>query len=158
MPTEAEQAEARSLLPGTFQPVSLASRTDGRAVSLRWQVGSAEFAAGEWRWQEVEVVAEARGDSEEAVRFLREVRLDPQALSKTVPAAFTQETWALSLRCEERNCIKINERREVYRGGELVSAETDERRTDRHDWLFQDYEARDEAIVLVRDAIGAPPR
>lgn len=158
LPTAEEQAKARRALSATFQPVSLASRSDGRAVSLRWQIGEPEFTDARWHWREVEVVAEAAGDGEEAVRFVRQVRLNPEMLAKNVPAAFTRETWALSLICAEGNCIEIDELREVYRGGELVAAEEEVRRTDRHDLLFQDYEPRDRAIVLARRAIGAPPR
>ncbi|MBZ6378436.1 MULTISPECIES: hypothetical protein [Pacificimonas] len=158
LPTEAEQAEAREELPASFEAVARADRADGRAVSLRWQVEDADFGADLWSWTEIEIVAETTVEATKAVRSIRSVSLDPDDLRKQVPAAYLQDAWALKLLCEQPGCIRIKERREALNGGEVTDHAEDTRRVNEHALLFHGYEARDRAIVLVRQAIGAPPR
>lgn len=158
LPTPAEQQAARTELPGVFAPVSLSRRNGQSVIALRWALEEPSFTETRWRWQEVEVTAEANSEGTTGITIARTVTLDPRALSKTVPAAYSRDTWALELRCEDGPCITEEVTNIVTENGKRSFSGKEQRTSSTHLWLFEEYQPRDEALVLVRRAIGAPPR
>ncbi|MEE4351078.1 MAG: hypothetical protein V2J26_12695 [Pacificimonas sp.] len=158
LPTEAEQATAIAALPGQFAPVSRSDRVEGQALTFRWALSEPNFSPEEWSWQEVEVTVEAGAAMTEAVTIRRSVSIDPAALSSDVPASFSRGAWGLVLRCAELGCVTVEEHIEIREGDTVVEAREQTRRPRGAEWLFDTYELRDETTVLVRRALGAPPR
>ena len=158
LPTPAEQQAARTELPSVFAPVALSRRHGQSVIALRWAVKEPSFTETKWRWQEVEVTAEANSAGTTGITIARTVTLDPRALSKTVPAAYSRDTWALELRCEDGPCITEEVTSIVTENGGRSFSETERTTSRTHLWLFEEYQPRDEALILVRRAIGAAPR
>lgn len=156
--TPAEQAEARAAIPPLITPVTGSHRDGDHALSLRWLAADFELGPETWTWNEVEVVAESGPSTSEAVTFRRRVSLDPRALAKEVRAAFVQDSWALTLVCEDQPCITVETEQTVLMNGDRTSESFPPERVRTHDILFSDYPERDKAIALIRRAIGAPPR
>ncbi|MBV7256648.1 hypothetical protein KCG44_07600 [Pacificimonas sp. WHA3] len=158
-PPSAQQREAaRAALPPLIEGVAQSQRTKGRVIALRWDIDDLVLTPERWSWREVEVIAESTERGAEAVTTEWTVSLNPADLGDQVPASLSRQAWGLQMVCAEGGCITRSGTRTTILDGERTIEVLPEERVRRAEWLFEDYEVRDDAILLVKTALGYLPR
>ena len=159
LPTAEQQQTARAVLPDLLTTgVARSRRSEDSVTALRWDVEEVDLSDERWSWREIEVVAESSAGEVEAVTDVWRIALDPRALSADVPATISRQSWGLTLICADGPCIRRAGIRTIVADGQRTEEPLPPETVSRHEWLFDEYEDRDRATMLVKTALGFRPR